>query len=134
MYLHLDDPTKFNWKKKNITHTSAEKDLNKLKTTEAEVSDWMTYTGVERQFWSTLDVPFLQFMKKLGEADVDSLPAAKIWWQGEVREAADSAFRQVLQYTNQTPRAFKAFAHGNNPIQAYLNKNYPKLKKEELSL
>jgi hypothetical protein len=34
----------------------------------------------------------------------------------------------VLQYTNQTPRAFKAFAQGNNRLQGYLKKNFPKEK------
>jgi hypothetical protein len=128
MYLHLDEPTKFSWAKKHIKHEGAEKDLNQLKTTEAEVLDWIRYTGVERHFWSALDVPFLELMKKLGEADEDVLLAVKVWWQGKVRESAHNAFRQVLQYTNQTPRAFKAFAHGNNRLQAYLYKNLPKEK------
>jgi CRISPR system Cascade subunit CasA len=131
MHLHLDDPTKFNWKKRGITNPGAEKDLNQLKTTEAEVLDWIKYTGVERQFWSTLDVPFLQLMEKLGEADEDGLTAVKLWWQGQVRESAHNNFRLVLQYTNQRPRAFKAFAQGNNHLQGHLRKNYPKFEKEE---
>jgi CRISPR system Cascade subunit CasA len=128
MHLYLDDPTKYNWGKKQITNRGAEKDLSRIKTTETQVLDWMKYTGAERHFWAALDVPFLQFMEKLGEADEDGLLAVKTWWQGNVREAAHHAFRQVLQYTNQTPRAFKAFAHGNNRLQAYLNKNLPKEK------
>lgn len=124
MYLYIDDPTAFNWAKKGITHAGAEKDLSKIKTTEAEISNWMDYTGVERHFWATLDVPFLAFMEKLGNADEDNLIPVKIWWQGQIRESAQSAFRRVLQYTNQTPRAYKAFAHGNNRLQSYLNKNY----------
>jgi len=128
MHLHLDEPEKFNWEKKRIKHESAEKDLSRIKTTEAQVLDWIKYTGAERHLWAALDVPFLQFMEKLGEADEEDLLAVKVWWQGEVRESAHNAFRQVLQYTNQTPRAFKAFAHGNNRLQGYLNKNFPKEK------
>ena len=128
MHLHLDDPTKYNWGKKQITNPGAEKDLSKIKTTETEVLDWIKYTGAERHFWSTLDVSFLRFMQKLGEADEGDLLAVKVWWQDKVRDSAHNAFRQVLQYTNQTPRAFKAFAHGNNRLQAYLNKNLPKEK------
>jgi hypothetical protein len=126
LYLHLDKPEDYSWKKRGITHPGAEKDLNQFKTTEGEVLQWTQYTGVERHFWAALDVPFLQFMERLGAAEGEGLLAVKVWWQGQVRESAHNAFRQVLQYTNQTPRAFKAFAQGNNRLQAYLHKNLPK--------
>jgi CRISPR system Cascade subunit CasA len=133
MYLHLDEAKQYGWARYNITHyddkgRKAEKDLGQLKTTQGEVVQWMNYTGVERHFWAALDTPFMSFMEMLGEADEDGLTAVKIWWQGQVRESAHNAFRQVLQYTNQTPRAFKAFAQGNNRLQGYLNKNFPKEK------
>lgn len=131
MYIHLDDPTQFTWKKKgigNFDHPGAEKDLNKLKATESQVLDWIKYTGVERHFWAALDTPFMRFMEMLGKAEGDELLAVRIWWQSQVRQAAHNAFRQVLQYTNETPRAFKAFAQGNNRLQAYLNKNFPQEK------
>jgi CRISPR system Cascade subunit CasA len=128
MYLHLDEPEKYNWEKKQIMHPGADKELGRINTTETQIVNWMTYTGAERHFWSALDVSFLQFMEKLGEASSDDLLAVKIWWQAEVRASAHNAFRQVLQYTNQTPRAFKAFAYGNNRLQGYLNKNFPQEK------
>ena len=127
MYLHLNEPKTYNWDRYHIKH-DADKDLRQLKSTQSEIENWMKYTGVERYYWSTLDVPFLQFMEKLGEVDDSGLLTVKVWWQGKVRESAHDAFRQVLQYTNQSSRAFKAFAQGNNRLQAYLNKNLPKEK------
>lgn len=128
MYIHLDDPTKFNWKKRGIKNSGAEKDLNQLKATEAQVLDWIKYTGVERHFWAALDAPFMRFIERLGQAEGEELTAVKIWWQAQIRQSAHDAFRHVLQYTNETPRAFKAFAHGNNRLQGYLNRNLPKEK------
>jgi len=126
MYLHIDDPKKYQWKKKRILHLGAEKDIGEIKTTEKQILDWMMYTGTERHYWAALDVPFLGFMERLGIADEDTLLDVNIEWQDQVRESAHTAFRQVLQYTNQTPRAFKAFAHGNNRLQSYLDKNFLK--------
>lgn len=127
MHIHLSEPNDYNWARYRIGH-GGDKDLRQLKSTQDGIENWMKYTGAERHFWSALDVSFLQFMEKLGEADEDGLLNVKIWWQDKVRESAHNAFRQVLQYTNQTPRAFKAFAHGNNRLQAYLYNNYPKEK------
>lgn len=125
MHLLLDDANAYNWERYKIRH-GAEKDLLKLKTTQDEIENWMKYTGVERHYWSALDVPFLTFMERLGEAEgeVELLPV-KVWWQGQVRASAENAFKQILQYTNRTPRAFKAFAHGNNRLRGYLHKNLP---------
>jgi CRISPR system Cascade subunit CasA len=125
MHLHLGKPENYNWKKKRITHSGAEEDLSKIKTTEAQVSNWVAYTGSERHFWAALDVPFLNFMEQLGAANEVDLTDVSIWWQHQIRVSTENAFHQVLQYTNQTARAFKAYAHGNNRLQGYLNKNFP---------
>lgn len=134
MYLHLNEPEKFTWGKKQIKHADADKDLNKLKSTEAVVLDWIKYTGVERHYWSSLDIPFIEFMERLGQATEEELQTVLNWWKGQVRTAAEDAFRQVLNYTNRSPRSFKAYAKGSNPLNGYLNKHFPIANQENSTL
>lgn len=77
------------------------------------INDWVAYTGADRRYWSSLDIPFQTFIVELTQ---DSESALWRWYQ-RLHTTALEAFEQAAQYAGSDGRSFKAVVRG----RSYLN-------------
>lgn len=77
------------------------------------INNWISHTGMERTYWSRLDIPFQSFIVELtGDQDL-----ARTGWYAQLRAAAWAAFNQVADAMGNDGRSFKAAVRG----RSYLN-------------
>ncbi|VAW35178.1 CRISPR-associated protein, Cse1 family [hydrothermal vent metagenome] len=112
IYLQLPNPESQKWGQVNRNAKSA-------------INDWVAYTGIERHYWASLDVPFQDLIINLPH----NTAAAKAEWQTQLRQSAQNAFDQALKYTGSGPRSFKAVVRG----ESYLKYQLRELFVEELA-
>jgi hypothetical protein len=77
--------------------------------------------GIERRYWSRLEVPFRLALEGLPQAREETLTA----WQQTLRRTAWEAFDAVAQDVETDPRALKATVWGRDQLAAGLGKALP---------
>ncbi|MAT97773.1 MAG: type I-E CRISPR-associated protein Cse1/CasA [Anaerolineaceae bacterium] len=86
------------------------------------INDWVDYTGAERHYWASLDVPFQSLIVELPQ---DTETARANWW-AQLRQSAQNAFDQAAEYTGSGPRSFKAVVRGQSYLNYRLSELFPK--------
>ena len=79
----------------------------------SSINDWIAHTGMERTYWSHLDIPFQSFIIELSVNQEQAL----VGWYAQLRAAADAAFKQAADAVGNDGRSFKAAVRG----RSYLN-------------
>lgn len=77
------------------------------------IKNWIVHTGLERTYWSHLDVPFQSFIVDLTKDQ----ELAQTDWYAQLRTAACTAFEQAAEAVGNDGRSFKAAVRG----RSYLN-------------
>ncbi|MCB0209745.1 MAG: type I-E CRISPR-associated protein Cse1/CasA [Anaerolineae bacterium] len=129
MHLHIDNADQFGWKRAGI-RPKAEKQISDF--VRDQIDHWLQHAGVERYFWADLDEHFEKFA--IGLADDEQQQEAIDQWRQRVRTAAKDAFRNTLQTTGDTPRAYKALVYGQRHLYRRLNDIFPKPQEKEVAL
>ncbi len=93
------------------THTPAPEDLNRI------TAPW----GIERRYWSSLEVPFRYTLEALPTNRVATLTD----WQKTLRTTAWRVFNAAAQDVETDPRALKATVRGREQLAAGLTKTIP---------
>lgn len=78
-----------------------------------DVSALVEHWGVERGYWSDLEVPFLRLVDELPEREVDG---ALNDWYGVVRNSAFAALDRAAELVGTTAPALKAAAQGRRQL------------------
>lgn len=81
------------------------------------INDWVAHTGMERAYWSALDIPFQAFIVDLA-ADQEQ---ALIGWFAQLKSAATAAFEQAAACVGSDGRSFKAVVRGRSYLEYRLN-------------
>jgi CRISPR system Cascade subunit CasA len=82
------------------------------------ISDWIAHTGMERNYWAGLDIPFQAFIIDLAHNQEKAL----VDWDNQLRMSAQAAFERVDEYAGKGVRSFKAIARGQRYFNYRLNK------------
>lgn len=88
------------------------------------VNNWIIHTGMERTYWSHLDVPFQSFIVDLTKDQEQALIA----WYAQLRDAAWAAFDQATEYVGGDGRSFKAAVRGRSYLNYRLKEGLPNLE------
>jgi CRISPR system Cascade subunit CasA len=91
------------------------------------INGWVNHTGVDRHYWSRLDIPFQTFIVDLAQ---EAEPALLRWYE-QLRAVAQDAFSQAAQYVGSDGRSFKAIARGQSYLNYRLNQLIP--QQEEIA-
>ena len=110
MYLRVPDAEKKSWK-----------ELNRL--TKKEINEWMAHTGMERQYWATLEIPFQTFLVELTQQPPESL---LLEWVERLQSTARSAYEQAAQCVSTDGRSLKAIVRGRGYLNYHLSQLIPK--------
>lgn len=110
-YLYITKPDEISWKGAGINR-KASKTIGEL--ARADIENWVRHTEADIYFWSTLDIPFQEFIARLAKEEADETIN---WWKTEIRAAASGAFAEAKKYAHESDRAFRAVVEG----QGYLN-------------
>jgi len=92
----------------------------------SDINNWISHTGMERAYWSSLDLPFQSFIVALAR-DRESAVAE---WRSQLRKAALDAFRLAAASLGSDARAFKARVAGEGYLQYRLGEVFGNHKKE----
>jgi len=76
----------------------------------SSINDWIAHTGMERAYWSRLDIPFQSFIVALTRDQVE----AQTEWYRQLRAAAWAAFDQAANAVGNDGRSFKAVVRGRS--------------------
>ena len=79
----------------------------------SSINNWIAHTGMERTYWTRLDIPFQSFIVDLTGDQV----RAQTGWYAQLRAAAWAAFDQAADAVGNDGRSFKAAVRG----RSYLN-------------
>lgn len=90
------------------------------------INGWVNHTGVDRHYWSGLDIPFQTFIVDLAQ---DAEPAL-LRWYAQLHAAAQDAFNQAAQYVGNDGRSFKAIARGQSYLNYRLHQLIPQQQEE----
>ncbi len=88
------------------------------------ISDWVAHTGMERTYWSRLDISFQSFMVDLA----GDPQQATIAWYDQLRTAAWAAFDQAAGSMGNDGRSFKAAVRGRSYLNYRLKEGLPNLE------
>ena len=91
------------------------------------ITAWIAHTGMERNYWASLDLPFQSMIIELAE-DSDK---AQVNWRAHLRRSALSAFDLAANHAGEDARAFKAVIRGESYLRNRLNKVLPQPEKEK---
>ncbi len=91
------------------------------------INEWINYTGMERAYWASLDIPFQIFIVELARDEEKALAA----WRSQLRQSAQMAFDQAAEYVGSDGRSFKAIVRGESYLNYRLNELLPKKEKTE---
>lgn len=104
MYIHLPQVEDSGWQKQwqglNVN-------------TKNEITDWITHTAVEKNYWSSLEIPFYSLVVDLVEKPEQALRA----WNQEMRYAAEVAFDQAAQFAGSDGRSIKAVVRSRGYLE-----------------
>lgn len=81
------------------------------------INDWIAHTGMERAYWSSLDIPFQAFIVDLAEDQEQAL----IGWFAQLKSAATAAFEQAAACVGSDGRSFKAVVRGRGYLDYRLS-------------
>lgn len=109
-YLYVAKPDDVGWQSEKI-NPKAPKTISEL--TRNDINEWIRHTEADIYFWSSLDVPFQQFIEDLAQKEVETVMNG---WKTEIRTAAQKAFAKAKAYAHESDRAFRAVVEG----QGYL--------------
>lgn len=87
------------------------------------INNWVDYTGLERHYWASLDIPFQTFMVDLAQKEREAVMSE---WFATLRQTALAAFEQAAQYVGNDGKSFKAVERGRGYLGGRLNKLFPK--------
>lgn len=93
-----------------------------------DINNWITHTGMERNYWAALDLPFQALIVDL----VKDLDGALATWYAALRQAALAAFALAESCTGEDARAFKAVVKGESYLHYRLNEVLPNPEKEKI--
>lgn len=91
------------------------------------INDWITHTGMERNYWASLDIPFQAFIVELALNEEKALAE----WYAQLRKSALSSFQLATQSLGNDARSFKAMVKGESYLLYRLNEVLPESKKEK---
>jgi CRISPR system Cascade subunit CasA len=91
------------------------------------INSWIAHTGVERSYWSSLDIPFQSFIVDLAK---DQEEAQKVWF-AQLRTAAWDAFEQAAECVGNDGRSFKAMVRGRGYLAYRLKETLPNVEEEK---
>ena len=92
----------------------------------SDINNWIAHTGMERAYWSGLDLPFQSFIVALAR-DRENAVAE---WRSQLRKAALDAFRLISANLGSDARAFKAQVAGEGYLHYRLSKIFENHEKE----
>ncbi len=95
--------------------------------TKNTINNWVAFTGAERHYWTSLEVPFQSFMVNLA-AEEERDPVLLVWLE-RLKTTALDAFDRAAGYAGSDGRSFKAVVRGRSYLNYRLNQLFP--KKEE---
>lgn len=112
MYLHLPSVEQNGWQKQwqglNVNAKN-------------EITVWIAHTGIERNYWSRLEIPFQSLIVDLAE-DEDK---AHTQWDMEMRRAASATFDQAAEFAGSDARSLKAVVRSRSYLEYRLNEVIP---------
>lgn len=121
-YLYIAKPDDVGWKSEKINPQAA-KNISQLASD--DIKEWVRHTEADIYFWSSLDVPFQQFIADLAQKEVETVMNG---WKTEIRTAVQNAFAKAKAYAHESDRAFRAVVEG----QGYLNYQLDKMLGKEV--
>jgi len=87
-----------------------------------DVSNLTGHWGVERNYWGSLEIPFLELIEAIPK-DPDSALAV---WRNTLQRTAWDAFRQAERLSGTSPAALKAAVNAGGQLAGGLAKLFPK--------
>ena len=112
MYMQLSDVDQRAWQKQWQSLN-----VNAKNT----ITDWITHTGIEQNYWSSLEIPFQALVIDLVK-DIDRALSA---WHHAMRRSAYDAFEQAAQFAGEDGRSLKAVVRSRNYFTYRLNEVLP---------
>jgi len=97
----------------------------------ADINNWVAYTGIERHYWVSLDIPFQTFMVELAQKEREAVMGE---WFTTLRKTALDAFEQATQYVGTDGKSFKAVEQGRSYLYYRLSEVLPKSEQEEMAV
>ncbi|MCP5094612.1 MAG: type I-E CRISPR-associated protein Cse1/CasA [Chloroflexi bacterium] len=91
------------------------------------INNWITHTGMERNYWAGLDIPFQAFIITLAQNEEKALAD----WRDQLQKSAQAAFEQAADYVRNDGRSFKAIVRGQSYLNYRLNELLPNKEKAE---
>jgi CRISPR system Cascade subunit CasA len=91
------------------------------------INNWIDHTGMERNYWASLDIPFGSFIVELAKDQEKTLPD----WHTQLRKSVLSAFELAVKSMNEDARAFKAVVMADSYLRYRLNEVIPQVVKEK---
>ena len=85
------------------------------------INNWLTHTGVEHNYWASLDIPFQAFIVDLAHDEERALTG----WYGQIRKSALDAFDVAADSVGNDGRSFKAVVRAHNYLTYRLNEVLP---------
>jgi CRISPR system Cascade subunit CasA len=115
MYLQIPDADKKKW---GDVNSNAKEVINA----------WVAHSGMEQNYWASLDIPFQSFIGDLAQDEEKALST----WHAQLRKSALTAFEQAAECTGNDGRSFKAVVRGQGYLKYRLDEVLP-LKEKEVS-
>lgn len=90
----------------------------------SSIKNWIAHTGMERTYWSRLDIPFQSFIIELSVNQEQAL----VGWYTQLRAAAWAAFDQAADAVGNDGRSFKAAVRGRSHLNYRLKEDLSNLE------
>ncbi len=90
------------------------------------INNWIAHTGMERNYWANLDLPFQAFIVALAQDEEKALTE----WHAQLRKSTRSAFEQAADNVGNDARSFKAVVKGESYLRYRLNEVLPNVEKK----
>ena len=91
------------------------------------INDWIAHTGMERTYWSGLDIPFQSFIVDLAKDQEQALAD----WFTQLKSAAKDAFEQAAECVGTDGRSFKAVVRGRSYLNYRLKESLPNVEETQ---
>ena len=89
------------------------------------INNWIAHTGMERNYWASLDTPFQSFIIDLAQDREQALAD----WNAQLRRSASDAFDLAAECVGNDGRSFKAVVRGRSYLNYRLNEVLPSKEK-----
>jgi CRISPR system Cascade subunit CasA len=118
MFAYLEGADQLKWKSKRDVSDNDRKRIN----------NWITHTGMERNYWASLDLPFQAFIVELARDEEKALDK----WHAQLQKSTWSSFQLATQSLGNDARSFKAMVKGESYLRYRLSEILPESKKEKM--